>query len=506
MRSRMLIATCALLLLGTTSHVGATPPTQMAVQGRLTDAAGVALPAGPKNFVFRIYDDSTSGTRIWPNAPAGEILSITTDSAGLWSTVIGGFHQISNAVFADAVRWLEIEVEGTKLPRTRLVTGPYAFRVASIDGAAGGMVSGDLNLNSGRLTVGPGHTNTGQFSFVTGESNAASGDFSSVGGGRMNVASGIYAVLGGGELDTASGDYATVGGGSHNIASGNLSVVGGGWYNRAEGAVSFAAGQFAHALHPNSFVWNDGSAAIEFVSTAAQQFLVHAAGGVGIGINAPQGELHVRRGSGATGAVAHAHSIAVFEGDLAEQSYISILSPESAERGLLFGGPINASDGAIIYNSSGTPDGLEFRINGNAVAMKLAASGYLAIGSLTGPHSNVIQVPNNADESGRGLANAWSSYSSRRWKTDIHTIENALMQVEQLRGVTYRSLDGGSQQIGLIAEEVGEVVPQVVQYEENGVDAQSIDYARLVALLIEGMKEQQQRIEALEKKLERQAP
>ena len=64
----------------------------------------------------------------------------------------------------------------------------------------------------------------------------------------------------------------------------------------------------------------------------------------------------------------------------------------------------------------------------------------------------------------------------------------------------------GSHDIGLIAEEVGKVVPEVVQYEENGIDAKSVDYARLVALLIEGMKEQQKRIEALEKKLGRQTP
>jgi len=49
----------------------------------------------------------------------------------------------------------------------------------------------------------------------------------------------------------------------------------------------------------------------------------------------------------------------------------------------------------------------------------------------------------------------------------------------------------------MIAEEVGEVIPEVVAYEENGVDAQSMDYARLVALLVEGMKTQQKEIELL---------
>ena len=50
----------------------------------------------------------------------------------------------------------------------------------------------------------------------------------------------------------------------------------------------------------------------------------------------------------------------------------------------------------------------------------------------------------------------------------------------------------GKQDIGLIAEEVGEVIPEVVVYEENGHDAKSVDYARLVPLLVESIKEQQE--------------
>ena len=52
--------------------------------------------------------------------------------------------------------------------------------------------------------------------------------------------------------------------------------------------------------------------------------------------------------------------------------------------------------------------------------------------------------------------------------------------------------EDGTRDIGLIAEEVGEVVPEVVEYEENGHDAKSADYARLVPLLVESIKEQQQ--------------
>ena len=52
--------------------------------------------------------------------------------------------------------------------------------------------------------------------------------------------------------------------------------------------------------------------------------------------------------------------------------------------------------------------------------------------------------------------------------------------------------------LGLIAEEVGAVMPEVVTFEDNGIDARGVDYQRLVAVLIEAMKEQQKDISAMQ--------
>lgn len=112
-----------------------------------------------------------------------------------------------------------------------------------------------------------------------------------------------------------------------------------------------------------------------------------------------------------------------------------------------------------------------------------------------------LQLPNQDNNDGRPLAFAYDTYSSRRWKENIVPIADALAKIERLTGVEYDLKDGGTHSIGLIAEDVGAVIPEVVQYEENGVDAESIDYARLVALLIEGIKGQQARIRALERRL-----
>ena len=95
---------------------------------------------------------------------------------------------------------------------------------------------------------------------------------------------------------------------------------------------------------------------------------------------------------------------------------------------------------------------------------------------------------------GSAIADGWATYSSRRWKKNIHTLHGALAKVEQLRGVSYDRKDGGKHEVGVIAEEVGAVVPEIVSWEKNGKDASGVDYSRLTALLIEAVKEQQREI------------
>lgn len=92
--------------------------------------------------------------------------------------------------------------------------------------------------------------------------------------------------------------------------------------------------------------------------------------------------------------------------------------------------------------------------------------------------------------------------SSRRWKMNIKPIEDALSKVRKLRGVSFDWKDSGRRDIGLIAEEVGKIVPEVVTYEDNGVDAKGLDYAHLMALMIEAVKEQQRMIEEQRKEIQ----
>jgi hypothetical protein len=88
-----------------------------------------------------------------------------------------------------------------------------------------------------------------------------------------------------------------------------------------------------------------------------------------------------------------------------------------------------------------------------------------------------------------------TAYSDERLKSNIKTIENALEKVSKLRGVSFDK--NGEKGIGVIAQEVQEVLPEVVQDGEY----LSVAYGNIVGLLIEAIKEQQEQIEDLKKRL-----
>ena len=157
----------------------------------------------------------------------------------------------------------------------------------------------------------------------------------------------------------------------------------------------------------------------------------------------------------------------------------------------------------IGINNSGD---LQFIRDDGVIAMTLRdENGFVGLGSNTGP-SYRLDLPNVASTDGWGRANAWLTYSSKRWKENIVPIDNALEKISRLSGVYYdwKEDHGGAHDIGFIAENVAEVLPEVVNFAENGVDADSLDYARITALNLEGVRElleeddkQQQEIESL---------
>ena len=86
--------------------------------------------------------------------------------------------------------------------------------------------------------------------------------------------------------------------------------------------------------------------------------------------------------------------------------------------------------------------------------------------------------------------------SSLRYKENVETIKYGLDKVLQMRGVTYDKKDNGVKELGVIAEEVYDILPEVVLKNEEG-EIDSVSYGRIVGVLIEAIKEQQKQIEEL---------
>lgn len=87
------------------------------------------------------------------------------------------------------------------------------------------------------------------------------------------------------------------------------------------------------------------------------------------------------------------------------------------------------------------------------------------------------------------------AFSDERVKENIVTIDGALDKVLSLRGVEYNKINESKKSIGVIAQEVEKIIPQVVSDDEEGM--KSVAYGNMVGLLIEAIKEQQQQIDEL---------
>ena len=92
------------------------------------------------------------------------------------------------------------------------------------------------------------------------------------------------------------------------------------------------------------------------------------------------------------------------------------------------------------------------------------------------------------------------TYSDENFKINVKPMDNALNKIKGLQGVTYNWKNDGANEIGFIAQDVEKIIPEVVRTtgEEGGY---AMDYSRMTALLVEGIKEQQAQIETLRAEL-----
>jgi hypothetical protein len=89
--------------------------------------------------------------------------------------------------------------------------------------------------------------------------------------------------------------------------------------------------------------------------------------------------------------------------------------------------------------------------------------------------------------------------SSKRYKENLIPLEDSLDKIIKLRGVKYNKIGNNFQEIGVIAEEVEKIIPEIVVYNEDN-QPDSVSYGRITAVLIEAIKELKAEIDILKQK------
>jgi hypothetical protein len=301
------VASLLVLTVAVTS-VSAQAPDSLSFQGYVTDPGGVPINTPGVSMTFKLYEGSSE---IWSETQP----SVKVDG-GVFNVLLGSVTALDTVAFnRPLLLGIKVGADPEISPRTPLAAAAYAKALPGmytfyrengskksynvIGGAAnnfvgvgvvGATIPGGGGMEGGTIDAVPNTVLDDWGTVGGGRGNTASGSVATVGGGRRNEASGTGGTVPGGILNTANGFYTTVGGGFNNTASGSQATVPGGVDNSARGSASFAVGHAAKAIHKGTFVWNDKSVDggnDSLLSTGENQFLIRAAGGVGIGTNNP---------------------------------------------------------------------------------------------------------------------------------------------------------------------------------------------------------------------------
>ena len=155
------------------------------------------------------------------------------------------------------------------------------------------------------------------------------------------------------------------------------------------------------------------------------------------------------------------------------------------------GSEVKLSDGGTqfgtLFNSS-SDYGIKSNVNDKDLVFKGEDGG-----------STITALTLDMSEAGAAtFNNNVTAFSDERLKSNINTLEYGLEKVNNLRGVTYTR--DGRENIGVIAQEVEEVLPNIVLTADDEMGTKSVDYGRITAVLIEAVKELTKRVEELESK------
>jgi hypothetical protein len=197
-------------------------------------------------------------------------------------------------------------------------------------------------------------------------------------------------------------------------------------------------------------------------------------GNVGIGTTNPSRNLTIGDGSGNSvlAIVAATNGLSqIGLGDSDDDNYGQII--------------LRHSDGLLqIQNGGG--GGISER------GLNITSSENVGIGDTTPSYK--LDVDGTIRATGDVIA-----YSDKRVKENIKTIDNSLEKVNQLRGVEFNKIGEDKKSIGVIAQEIENILPEVVREDDKGM--KSVAYGNITGILIEAIKELKSEVEELKKQI-----
>lgn len=298
-------------------------------------------------------------------------------------------------------------------------------------------------------------------------------------------------IVAGAQWDDANVGLHSTAIGFDTTASGIVSTAMG-WETTASGLNSIALGRLTIASGEHSIAMGTETTASGWSSTA-------------------MGYLSIASGSNSTaigGGWATGPESTSIGGTASGLRSIAIRGTASGEESIAMGGTASGKDsrtmgaGTTAYSFGETSIGIY-----NTVYTPISATVFNAADRLftignginVGNSSNALTVFKNGNAT---LAGALSTSSDKRLKTNITMLSSALSNVLQLNGYSYHWKDtkqrGGKKQIGVMAQEIQVLYPELVREDTNGY--LSVNYSGLVPVLIEATKEQQAQIEELKQK------
>jgi len=439
-------------------------------------------------------------------AANGLVLTSDANGVGTWEAASGGG---SNWTVADSV----------------LYTNNYLGIARG--GIAGNILYGDSTFTMVNLGVA---CTTGQdgldivYSTIGGGmGNVAMQGYTTVAGGKNNTADLNYSTVAGGVRNFAHHYYSAVAGGIDNTATGESSTVPGGRDNTAQGNYSFAAGRRAKAYHSGTFVWADDTDA-DFASTGAKQFLIRAAGGVGIGTTTPTEKLDV------VGNILVSGKATVGPGHTNTGTNAFVAGRDNAASGdgsIVAGGRNNAAagdysfaagfsaeanhHGAFVWNDSKEhiPDigqiGTHY-VFASETENQFAACAHGGARFVTALDRNTGNPTAGVQVAGGG--SSWSSISDRNAKENFDPVDarDVLEKVASFPISTwnYKAQDESIRHMGPMAQDLYDAFGLGIDERHiNTIDADGIALAAIQGLYQENvdLKERVEQLEALVKQL-----